>query len=118
VEGDWSNSTLKHEAEILTGFPFKSGDYADDGVKLLRGDNIAQGRIRWDGVKRWPEERIDEVLPYQLEQNDVILAMDRPWIAAGLKYGVIYEHDLPALLVQRVARLRGGPRLDQRFLRY
>jgi hypothetical protein len=118
MAGDWSESTLGKEAEILTGFPFKSTFYAEKGVRLLRGDNVAQGRIRWDGVKLWPEHEIADFRRYQLEPHDVILAMDRPWIDAGLKYGVIYERDLPALLVQRVARLRGGPRLDQRYLRY
>lgn len=44
--------------------------------------------------------------------------MDRPWIDAGLKYAAVRDSDLPALLVQRVARLRGTPRLDVRFLRY
>jgi type I restriction enzyme S subunit len=118
MAAEWPQSTLEHETEILTGFPFKSNEYALTGVKLLRGDNIAQGRIRWDDVKLWPVEKTAEVKRYQLEPYDVILAMDRPWIEAGLKYGVIYPQDLPALLVQRVARLRAGPRLDQRFLRY
>lgn len=44
--------------------------------------------------------------------------MDRPWIEAGLKYARLTAHDLPALLVQRVARLRGSDSLDQRFLYY
>ena len=33
--------------------------------------------------------------------------MDRPWIEAGLKRARLRNSDLPALLVQRVARLRG-----------
>jgi type I restriction enzyme S subunit len=44
--------------------------------------------------------------------------MDRPWIEAGLKYATLRAADLPALLVQRVARLRGSSRLDRGFLRY
>lgn len=44
--------------------------------------------------------------------------MDRPWIDAGLKYASVRRTDLPALLVQRVARLRGGDRLNTGFLRY
>ena len=40
------------------------------------------------------------------------VAMDRPWIDAGLKYATITEQDLPCLLVQRTARLRGGKNLD------
>jgi type I restriction enzyme S subunit len=44
--------------------------------------------------------------------------MDRPWIEAGLKYAWVSEHDVPCLLVQRVARLRAKNGLDQQFLRY
>jgi type I restriction enzyme S subunit len=44
--------------------------------------------------------------------------MDRPWIEAGLKYATISKYDLPCLLVQRTARLRGGPKLDNGYLRY
>ncbi|MDH6568887.1 type I restriction enzyme S subunit [Streptomyces sp. SAI-117] len=44
--------------------------------------------------------------------------MDRPWIGAGLKYAEVRKGDVPSLLVQRVARLRAKPGLDQRFLGY
>lgn len=107
-------------SEIQTGFPFKSDDYSDvpSDPKLLRGDNIAQGRVRWDGVKRWPHFRTAAVAQYLLKEGDIILAMDRPWIEAGLKYCRIQRDDLPCLLVQRVACLRGTSRLDTGFLRY
>ena len=47
-----------------------------------------------------------------------MLAMDRPWIEAGLKFAALTDQDVPALLVQRVARLRGSKSLDTKFLRY
>lgn len=111
---------LADYTDIFTGYPFKSSDYTDSsvGVRLLRGDNIGHGRARWDGAKYWPH---DETLPYdqyQLQVGDVVVAMDRPWIAAGLKYAEIRSDDVPSLLVQRVARLRAHRGLDQRFLCY
>jgi type I restriction enzyme S subunit len=39
-------------------------------------------------------------------KDDVVLAMDRPWIEAGLKFAYLSQDDLPCLLVQRVSRLR------------
>ena len=106
--------------DLLTGFPFKSAEYStdDSGVRLLRGDNIAQGALRWDSAKRWPEQFTSDYSLYRLRQGDVVLAMDRPWIEAGLKYAAVGRGDLPCLLVQRVARLRALPGLDQAFLRY
>lgn len=105
--------------DMTFGYAFKSADFSDvfDDVRLLRGDNIAQGRLRWNGVKRFPAARVDEVERYQLAVGDVVVAMDRPWIEAGLKYSVVREDDVPSLLVQRVARLRSkSDSLDQGFL--
>lgn len=117
---EWEETTLGAEADLLTGFPFKSERYTDspDSIPLVRGDNIVQGAMRWDGVKKWPLSERGEHTLYELREGDVVLAMDRPWIEAGLKYAAISKHDLPCLLVQRTARLRGGQKLDTRFLRY
>lgn len=105
--------------DMTFGFAFKSVEFSDDttDVRLLRGDNIAQGRLRWGGAKRFPKSRVGEVKRYQLAVGDVVIAMDRPWIEAGLKYSVVREEDVPSLLVQRVARLRTkSDSLDQGFL--
>jgi type I restriction enzyme S subunit len=120
MAGEWEETTLGAEADLLTGFPFKSERYTDspDSIPLVRGDNIVQGAMRWDGVKRWPISERGQYSMYELSENDVVLAMDRPWIEAGLKYATISKHDLPCLLVQRSARLRGGPNLETKFLRY
>jgi type I restriction enzyme S subunit len=120
MAGDWATVRLGDVTDLLTGFPFKSDGYVADDTspRLLRGDNVAQGTLRWDGAKRWPQDSISHVADYRLREGDVILAMDRPWIDAGLKYASVRDTDLPALLVQRVARLRGTDRLDTGFLKY
>jgi type I restriction enzyme, S subunit len=117
---DWPEVRLGDHVDSLTGFPFKSAQFTDDlqDVRLVRGDNVVQGRFRWDGVRRWPRNEIDTLSDYLLEPGDVILAMDRPWIEAGLKYAAVSPEDLPCLLVQRVSRLRGINGMSTRFLRY
>ncbi|MCX7050090.1 MAG: restriction endonuclease subunit S [Candidatus Sumerlaeota bacterium] len=113
-------TTLGEEIDLLAGFAFKSAQYTDseDSVRLLRGDNIIQSSLRWDDVKKWPASDTSEYGRYQLREGDVVLAMDRPWIKAGLKHAMISALDLPCLLVQRTARLRCGPRINKRFLMY
>lgn len=115
----WVETTLGPEIDLLAGFAFKSAQYTidDNDIRLLRGDNIIQGCLRWDDVKRWPADDIGDYGRYQLEEGDVVLAMDRPWVKAGLKHATISADDLPCLLVQRTARLRGGANLDNRFLK-
>ncbi len=116
----WPTVRLGDVADMLSGYPFKSDRYTSDnsGIRLIRGDNIVQGSLRWDGVKRWPASQATAHAGYELAPDDVVLAMDRPWIEAGLKYATIRENDCPALLVQRVTRLRKTDRLDGRYLSY
>ena len=115
----WVETTLGAEIDLLAGFAFKSAQYTNNegDIRLLRGDNIIQGCLRWDDVKRWSANDTGDCERYLLEEGDVVLAMDRPWVKAGLKHATITEDDLPCLLGQRTARLRGGVNLDNRFLK-
>ena len=116
----WKMTTLGAEIDLLAGFAFQSTQYtdADGAIRLLRGDNIVQGCLRWDDVKKWPANDTEAYDRYQLHDGDVVLAMDRPWVKAGLKHATISADDLPCLLVQRTARLRGGMNLSNRFLMF
>ncbi|MES2706786.1 MAG: restriction endonuclease subunit S [Verrucomicrobiota bacterium] len=114
----WKSTTLGVEIDLLAGFAFKSAKYTNDNndMRLLRGDNIVPGGLRWDDVKKWPADDVGDYERYKIQEGDVVLAMDRPWIKAGLKHATITSDDLPCLLVQRTARLRGGLNLDNRYL--
>lgn len=111
---------LVPHVDLLTGFAFKSSGYSDveDDIRLVRGDNIVQGEFRWDGVKRWPAADRGTHRKYELALDDVLIAMDRTWISAGIKYAIVDEAALPSLLVQRVARLRAKRSVVPRYLGY
>jgi type I restriction enzyme S subunit len=51
-----------------------------------------------------------------LDLGDIVIAMDRPWISEGFKLARMTLRDCPALLVQRVARLRAKGRASNDFL--
>ena len=116
----WPLAKLGDHVDLVAGFAFKSRDFTEDpdDVRLLRGANIGQGSLKWEQEKRWPHSRITGHNKFELAVDDIVLAMDRPWIEAGLKWSVVRVHDLPALLVQRVARLRATGSVSQDFLRY
>lgn len=117
----WPRVKLADCVELLAGFAFKSNQFTDrsDDIALVKGENVAQGRIEWGISKRWPAADWDKMAKYQLRPGDVVVAMDRPWIPAGLKWGFIRDSDPRALLVQRVARLRASNgQIDQNFLRF
>ena len=114
MAGEWRSVQLGDVTELITGFPFQSERYTDDPVapRLLRGDNVVQGSLRWDGVKRWPRDATAELDNYWLRDGDIVLAMDRPWIEAGLKYAAIRSSDLPALLGAPRRAWSGAPSGD------
>jgi type I restriction enzyme S subunit len=111
-------TTLGHEAEVLAGYAFPSKGYvaAANGVRLLRGDNIMQGFLRWEDAKAWPATDLAPYERFALRAGDVVLAMDRPWVKAGLKRAKLGVGDLPTLLLQRTARLRPRERMTEDFL--
>jgi len=110
-------------ADMLSGFAFKSAeflDHSEEGIFLVRGDNVQQGFIRWgEKAKKWRSDAYDDLSRYHLQKDDVILAMDRPIVGGGLKLAWIKDQDLPSLLVQRVTRIRGiNDKARTNFLRY
>ena len=118
---EWPRVKLAKCVDLLSGFSFKSGQFTDktEDIPLVKGENVSQGRILWGISKRWPMSDWNKLEKFHLIPSDVIVAMDRPWVPAGLKWAFIRDHDPKALLVQRCARLRTKNEiLDQTFLRF
>lgn len=112
--GAWANAALGEKIDMLTGFPFPSSHYSETGVRLLRGSNVKRGQTDWadDLIQYWP--RITpELIKYSLEPGDLVIAMDGSLV--GRSFARLTPEDLPALLLQRVARLRSN-KLDMGFL--
>lgn len=117
--GGAAEHALGDIAEVVTGFAFKSNEYVNDGtaaVRLCRGANVLPGRLDWSDLAQWPQEREDEFKKFNLSPGDVVVAMDRPWISEGFKIARVTEADCPALLVQRVARIRASGKINNEFI--
>ena len=112
-EMGWACEPLEKHADVLTGHPFDSGKYTETGIKICGGLIVMPDRIAWESAKHW--ESAQGLERYLLEENDIVLAMDRPWISGGFKIAKIARRELPALLIQRTARVRGTG-IGQAFL--
>ena len=118
IPGAWDSAPLGSRAELQPGFAFKSRDFSANGDRLLRGSNVGVGRLVWsdDKTKYFPSERREEVKDYELQEGDIVVAMDRPFVSDGFKIATMTADDLPALLLQRVGRFRRFRRLAPRYL--
>jgi type I restriction enzyme S subunit len=104
-EGEWTVKQIGGQIDLLTGFPFSSSQYTESGVRLLRGSNVKRGETDWsaDLVQCWPKIS-SEIAQYELQGGDLVISMDGSLV--GRSYARLSETDLPAVLLQRVARIR------------
>jgi len=118
VPEHWVVSRLGRLIDLTTGFPFKSEGFTqnDADIRLLRGVNISPGKVRWNDVVRWPSRQFSAYKAFELRAGDIVLGMDRPIIQSGIRVAVMDASDLPALLLQRVARFRPKSELRADFL--
>ena len=114
----WEVVRLGRVVDLVTGFPFTSEGFTQstDDIRLLRGVNIAPGKIRWTDVVRWPQSQSANYTSFDLHVGDIVLGMDRPIIEGGTRVARVSEADVPALLLQRVARIRPREDLSAEFL--
>lgn len=113
ITAHWEISRLKNHIDMITGYPFKSEKYTDEGVKLARGINVKEGVFNWDETRYWPviERHLEG---YLLQAGDVLIGMDGSKV--GKNFCQVQHSDLPILLLQRVARLRAKDTIFPKFL--
>lgn len=118
VPAHWKVSKLGHYAQMLTGFPFPSASFSHDesDVRLLRGANIGVGSLKWIDTVYWPLSESDSLSSYLMEEGQIVLGMDRPWISEGMRIARVTQEDMPCLLLQRVAAITPNAELDDEYL--
>lgn len=118
VPAHWKVGKAGFYVSVLPGYAFPSANFSQDEghVRLLRGVNVGVGELRWDEVVYWERTEGDQLEPFELKAGDVVVGMDRPLIAAGMRVASVREEDLPCLLLQRVAKIQPGPDVDAQFI--
>ena len=104
LHNDWEQRKFGDDNDLITGYPFESEKFSEEGIKLVRGMNVKRGYLDFsnDICMRW--NSTDGLENYLLEADDILIQMDGALI--GKSYAKIAEEQLPALLVQRVTRAR------------
>ena len=115
IPHDWDFAAIGPEIDLLTGFPFKSGEFTSTGIKLLRGSNVKRNVTDWtdDNTRYWKDVP-SNLKQYMLQEGDIVIAMDGSLV--GKSFARLSKKDLPALLVQRIARVRSA-NIDPGYLK-
>lgn len=116
IPQDWRVATLQTCCDILTGYPFQSSKFVDSGIRLIRGSNVKRDEIDWsDEIAQYWPDAARGMARYLLREGDIVIAMDGALV--GRSFAEISSKYLPALLVQRVARLRSDG-CNQRYVSF
>jgi type I restriction enzyme S subunit len=99
-----SRVELGKAAVVLSGFAFKSEFFSEsDGVPLIRIRDVTRGRSKTFYTGPYPKD-------FLVDDGDILIGMDGNFEAARWKGG-------PALLNQRVCRIKGTPAvLDDAYM--
>ena len=87
---------------ILNGYAFKSKEYVDDGIRVIRITNVQKGTIEDSNPKYYDISQIDKLKNYILKENDLLISLTGN---VG-RVGLLTKEFLPAGLNQRVGCLR------------
>ena len=114
---EWQKYKLSEVATLTTGFPFDGHKYEKEGIRVVRGDNVTIGSLRWDTDKdkRW-NESFDRASEFSLSAEDIVIGMDGSRV--GRNRAQVKQEDLPLYLAQRVACVRHNELSLQSFLYY
>ncbi|MGR3839929.1 restriction endonuclease subunit S [Serratia marcescens] len=113
----WEWVRLGEISDAVTGNAFKTSEYADEGVFVLRVTNInPDGTISLVDKKLIPHNLAkNKYEKFSLEQGDVVLVM----VGGSLgKIGIIDKGCLPALLNQNMWKMIKTDSLDHGFFIY
>jgi type I restriction enzyme S subunit len=98
----WETNSVGHVSDVKSGFAFKSQDYQDKGIRIVRISNFDGSSLRFENEPIClPEVFSQEYAEFLLRENDVLIAMSG---ATTGKLGFVERKDLPCLLNQRVGR--------------
>ena len=98
--------------EILNGFAFKSDNYVDSGIRIIRIANVQNGFIEDSTPVFYPMDS-EGIEKYMLAENDLLMSLTGN---VG-RVAILSREFLPAALNQRVACLRmKSDRILKRFL--
>jgi type I restriction enzyme S subunit len=104
--GDWETSTIQEITRVINGYAFKSKDFKPThSVKSIKITNVGVKEFVEETDNYLPEEFGETLNKVQVKDGDIVIALTRTIIAAGLKVAVVPATYDGALVNQRVAAL-------------
>jgi len=115
---NWQVKSLGEVAKVKSGFAFKSEEYLNKGVPLVRIGSLNGSSLEFGNETVFVDEKFLTICrEFSLKENDVLIAMSG---ATTGKLALVKQKDLPCLLNQRVGLISIGSEdvLNAKYLFY
>lgn len=114
MASEWETVELGEVAAVRSGYAFKSSDWKDSGIPVVKIANVNGGHLEMSGCSFVAESTAAESGEFQLSTGDILIAMTG-YIGDVAR---VRRTDLPCVLNQRVGKfsVRDKNRLDADFL--
>ena len=89
-------------ADLINGYAFKSKNYVEKGVRVIRIANVQDGYISDENPCFYPENSKEDISKYILRENDFLISLTGN---VG-RVAILTANFLPAALNQRVSCIR------------
>ena len=107
----WTWSNLEQIATINGGFAFKSSDYSDDGIRVVRISDFDENGFKNEKIVR--HSFSPELEKFSLRDGDILMAMTGGTVGKSLHVKALAE---PMLVNQRVASIRASEAITSNYL--
>jgi type I restriction enzyme S subunit len=114
----WEEKRVQDIAKVVNGYAFDSKDFkATNTIKSIKITNVGVNEFIEEIENYLPEKHKETLQDYQVKEGNIVIALTRTIISAGLKVAIVPESYNGALLNQRVAALVPNEKLvNQKFL--
>ncbi len=101
INQNWKEFELGELLKLKGGFAFKSSDFVDDGIPLVKISNFNNSEVDLSKSVKVSKDFLDKYAEFKLSENDLVIAMSG---ATTGKIGVVTKKNIPCLLNQRVGK--------------
>lgn len=124
IPKDWEVLELGEAADIKPGYAFKSNDFVNSGIPVIKIKNIVPPAISFSDVDYVKKDLLEKLPEYKVNYNDILISLTgsnfNQYQSAVGKIGRLKVKNKEALLNQRVGKfiIKDEPRLNYGFLYY
>ena len=119
-EREWIQSTLGNELNYTKGVAFKSNDYTDNGVRIVRVSDLLSSSIKTNNEKVFISKDDEyKYLKYKIQKGNIIITTvgSHPdLIESAVGRGIYILHNDEGLLNQNMLKLENNNTVNNKFI--